>query len=1082
MASGQNASQSNLWVGSLPEEWTDAELREKFQPFGDVKSVKVLVDPATKASRGCGFVNFSKPEEASAAIEGTADSGLVVKIATDQKSNDWNKGKGKGETKKDNLYIMGLPVDCEHGLVGDLFKSFNVIRSKYMPKPSEGASETHAMVQLASEEEAAAAMEKYNGKPVEGIELPRGVLTIRWVGCFPGGESGKGAAPAVPTPVSKSTGRMSITIRYTGQDGTQASDSLYLLGLPTPQLDDTTLRMLFTNIGLTVKRAKALPASGDHGNSAALVQVGSEEEAAKAIAELNGKVTTCEEVRAAGGLTEDANLLTVNFAGKEQTPSDNIFITGLPSPKVDEDWLREIIQACGCTVSQMKIMPDTKGLGYSQALVRLESQEQAETIIAMLNGEQCPTQEAVAKNKLAVRYSGDGEPSAGIYISGLPSPQVDIESLKEVFAMLELVVEKCKPIPDYKGFGSSCALVTLPSQEDAEKAIGLFNGEVCTDFRAATSGSNTWSKPAPPVKVVYAGSDDTPSDNLYISNLPSPGTTDAALAQLIKGVGCTYKRSKIIPDTKGWGCCAAMIQVGSMEEAAALIEELNGQTLSNEDMKGLDPNGASGTVTAQPQVAAGVRNGSATISVQFAGKGNPPSDNLYIAGLPTTVTEEVLKGLFGGLGMTVNQAKIIPDTKGFGSCVAMVRLASMEEATQAIKNLHGESFSVEDFNKFITSGAGELPSWSTAAPAKSAVGGSKLLVRYGGNAEAVSANLFVGGLPSTADDSIVKKLIERLGVKVERLKVLPDTKNTGTLSAMVKVSDEYEAAQCIEQLNGESFPEDLMGDSSSQWKPTPATPQWNTQWTTPAKPQWTPQMTPPEMTPPSNGAPKNAWTGGSNASDEIKVVYGGKQQTPSANLYVSNLPAPETTEIKLRSIFEGAGLTVKRMKVNADTRGLGKCTALVEVASQEEAANAIYWFSGKTLEAASEGASSWSGGQNASWEEPPEKKAKVEKKAAPAKAAPAEAPAMSVRYAGKKGADGTAPPSDYIVLSGFPGALPSEDDVKGVLCGFNVDLKRMRSMNNQLMVQVGSVAEATKAIENLDQWPWPVAEEAWPEC
>jgi RNA recognition motif-containing protein len=798
----------------------------------------------------------------------------------------------------------------------------------------------------------------------------------------------------------------------------------------------------------------------EHDNSAALVEVASEEEAKKAIEGLNGHKTTCEAVSAAGGLAanDTGTVMTVNFAGYDNTPSDNIFINGLPSPKVDEKWLRDYFESLELTITSMKALPDKNGAGFSQALVRVESQEQAETAIALLNGEICPA-DAAAKPKLVVKYGGDsGEASDSLYIQGLPPPQVDVNSLKEVFAALELTVLRCKAIPDTKGFGASCALLQLASTDEATTAIELMNGEACpADIKADAGSGGNWSGPSKQVQVKYQGENEEPSDSLYISFLPSPGTSPESIKQLIEGIGCTHKRTKIIPDSKGWGYCAALVQVGSQEEAALLMENLAGQTLSNEDMKELAPNAPT------HHVQSGVKDGQATLAVRFAGRDNAPSDNLYVTGLPTTADEQLLKNLFGGLHMTVGRAKMIPDTKGFGSCAAMVQLGSLDEATKAIAELHGQSFAVEALSVLQTAEATEqVQAIAAAAAPRSApapaAAGNTLVVRYAGNAEAASENLFIGGLPLNATEAILKTLFEALAVNVQRVKVLPDTKKVGSLSAMVKCGDEMEAGQAIEQLNGEVFPEDLCGEAAPEMAP-PAS------------------ITPAKKPVGLQSATQKTWTDtrkNNGAATGMTLAYAGKQQTPSENLYVANLPAPQTTPDVLKSIFEAAGLTVTKMKVNADTKGYGKCTAMVMVASKEEAAQAIELFSGKSLESASEGTS-----------EPPAKKQKVEKNVASAKKVETkkeEAPPMSVRYAGKKVGDGNAPPSDYIVLQGFPaGKLPSEDDVKGILCGFNVTLKRMRSMKDQLMVQVASIAEATKAIENLDQWPWPSMEEEWPE-
>lgn len=57
----------NLFIKNLDDSIDDEKLREEFQSFGTIASVKVMTDDTGK-SKGFGFVSFSSPEEASRAI------------------------------------------------------------------------------------------------------------------------------------------------------------------------------------------------------------------------------------------------------------------------------------------------------------------------------------------------------------------------------------------------------------------------------------------------------------------------------------------------------------------------------------------------------------------------------------------------------------------------------------------------------------------------------------------------------------------------------------------------------------------------------------------------------------------------------------------------------------------------------------------------------------------------------------------------------------------------------------------------------------------------------------------------------
>jgi RNA recognition motif-containing protein len=60
----------NIYVGNLPREATEGDLREAFEAFGEVTSAKIITDKFTGDSRGFGFVEMSNSTEAQAAISG----------------------------------------------------------------------------------------------------------------------------------------------------------------------------------------------------------------------------------------------------------------------------------------------------------------------------------------------------------------------------------------------------------------------------------------------------------------------------------------------------------------------------------------------------------------------------------------------------------------------------------------------------------------------------------------------------------------------------------------------------------------------------------------------------------------------------------------------------------------------------------------------------------------------------------------------------------------------------------------------------------------------------------------------------
>lgn len=59
----------NIYVGNLSYEVSEDDLREAFEAHGEVASANVITDKFTGRSRGFGFVEMPKDDEARAAID-----------------------------------------------------------------------------------------------------------------------------------------------------------------------------------------------------------------------------------------------------------------------------------------------------------------------------------------------------------------------------------------------------------------------------------------------------------------------------------------------------------------------------------------------------------------------------------------------------------------------------------------------------------------------------------------------------------------------------------------------------------------------------------------------------------------------------------------------------------------------------------------------------------------------------------------------------------------------------------------------------------------------------------------------------
>jgi RNA recognition motif-containing protein len=88
-----------IYVGNLSFNTTDEDLSKLFQPYGAVGSASVIKDKFTGRSRGFGFVEMDKNEEADKAIaelNGKSVEGRALKVSEAQPREDKPRGGGFG--------------------------------------------------------------------------------------------------------------------------------------------------------------------------------------------------------------------------------------------------------------------------------------------------------------------------------------------------------------------------------------------------------------------------------------------------------------------------------------------------------------------------------------------------------------------------------------------------------------------------------------------------------------------------------------------------------------------------------------------------------------------------------------------------------------------------------------------------------------------------------------------------------------------------------------------------------------------------------------------------------------------------
>lgn len=119
-----------MFVGGLSWQTTPESVREYFSQFGDVAEVMVMKDPATRRSRGFGFITFSQAGSVSKVLNYPAhqlDGKLIEpKVAVPRKSNP----KLVMRTKK--IFVGGLSATTSLEDIKNYFEQFSKVKESML--------------------------------------------------------------------------------------------------------------------------------------------------------------------------------------------------------------------------------------------------------------------------------------------------------------------------------------------------------------------------------------------------------------------------------------------------------------------------------------------------------------------------------------------------------------------------------------------------------------------------------------------------------------------------------------------------------------------------------------------------------------------------------------------------------------------------------------------------------------------------------------------------------------------------------------------------------------------------------------
>ncbi|PKU46220.1 elav-like protein 2 isoform x1 [Limosa lapponica baueri] len=184
----------------------------------------------------------------------------------------------------------------------------------------------------------------------------------------------------------------------------------------------------------------------------------------------------------------------------------------------------------------------------------------------------------------------------------------------------------------------------------------LSNGPTCNN---TAHGSNTINNCSSPVD---SGNTEDSKTNLIVNYLPQ-NMTQEELKSLFGSIGeiesCKLVRDKITGQSLGYG----FVNYVEPKDAEKAINTLNGLRLQTKTIK---------VSYARPSSA----------SIRDA--------NLYVSGLPKTMTQKELEQLFSQYGRIITSRILVDQVTGVSRGVGFIRFDKRIEAEEAIKGLNGQ--------------------------------------------------------------------------------------------------------------------------------------------------------------------------------------------------------------------------------------------------------------------------------------------------------------------------------------------------------------------------------------------------------
>jgi len=166
-------NQTNVFVALLPDSATVTRLRNLFDKYGKIESVKLMYDE-NNLFKGCAVINYEEPEDAYLAVKGVDGclfDGRKMIVKYSDRPNITQTGMVTRKKDQTNIFVAKLSDNTTNETLRELFESYGEISSVYRLFDKSNHFRGAAFVDFVSPESAYWAVNKMDGFVHEGNQL-----------------------------------------------------------------------------------------------------------------------------------------------------------------------------------------------------------------------------------------------------------------------------------------------------------------------------------------------------------------------------------------------------------------------------------------------------------------------------------------------------------------------------------------------------------------------------------------------------------------------------------------------------------------------------------------------------------------------------------------------------------------------------------------------------------------------------------------------------------------------------------------------------------------------------------------------